>query len=362
MHTETDYLKILATEIAAKSQHELDTTIADKHLAAEADRVRKTVTGHLLHIDNFPQREIFYFNTLTKLVDICDILFDVTGLLTADVLVLLDLLSEIKKVILSEIGPVLALPKAFIALHKEEIAKALTNHLLLMDEHKVNSLLIDIAAIPFKRFMEGSEKLFWGDYIWLRGYRAKLDIIDWQHADCNSTSEALMSLLIGRNFNDDRFYVHCKNYIKERTGKILDKRNLLLEYAECEKLVMQDTQLATVAFDPYNNHIDTRLVKWINEEISFVRAHVPDEPTGKLNFQFFKYTLAFLFKLLHEQKVFGDISFRELSKQISATCTAMGANIGPDIMVKKAYVKKQVDFDMIESLLVRMLEYLRRFR
>jgi hypothetical protein len=111
-----------------------------------------------------------------------------------------------------------------------------------------------------------------------------------------------------------------------------------------------------------NNSVSTRLLKWIGEEIDFVETHEREVPHAKLSFNFYKYTLAFFFKLLHEQKVFGDISFRELSEQIASTCTAMGADVPADTMVKKAYLKKQVDFDKMEELLVKMLDYLRRFR
>src|SRR6201999_2547264 len=105
MHTETDYLKMLAAEIAAKSKTETAELVPDKLLFAEAERVRKNITQHLLQIDNFPQREIFYFNTLTKLVDISDILFDAAGAVNPDVMVLINLLAEIKKVVPSEISP-----------------------------------------------------------------------------------------------------------------------------------------------------------------------------------------------------------------------------------------------------------------
>jgi hypothetical protein len=361
MPTETQYLRKIAVEIAAKKQLN-NSSVPDDHLLSEAARLQKHITDHLLSLDAFTLRETFYYNTLGRLVEICDMLFEINDNVTPDVIVLVNLLTEIKKVVPSEINPKLKLPKAFIVLNRPEVTHNLSKYKQIMQQQAVDTKLIEIAAIPFDRFILGEDKLLWGDYTWLRGYQAKLDMINWENADCNSTSEALMSLLIGRNFNDDRFYVHCKQYIKDRAGKIEGKRARILEYAECEKLVMQDTQIGIVAYDVHGNHITPRLIKWIDEEIAFANKHMPEEPTGKLNFQFFKYTLAFFFKLLHEQKVFGDISFRELSKQIASSCTAMGANIGPDIMAKKAYTKKQIDFDMIENLLVKLLEYLRRFK
>lgn len=71
---------------------------------------------------------------------------------------------------------------------------------------------------------------------------------------------------------------------------------------------------------------------------------------------------AFFFKLLHEQKVFGDTSFKELSQQISSTClSADGEEILASTIISKAYPKDQKMLEEMEGLLVRMLEYVRSF-
>lgn len=175
--------------------------------------------------------------------------------------------------------------------------------------------------------------------------------------DCSSKTEALMSLLIGRDFNDDRFYIYCKKYIEARIKVVTDKQERLLELAKCHKLVLEDMP----SFDIHGNPLGMRLLNLIKEESKFIGAYGPELPFLKLGFRFYKYTVAFFFKLLHEQKVFGDISFRELSEQIAATCTAMGEDIPANSITKKAYPYKQVDFKRMEALLLAMLEYLRRF-
>lgn len=230
-----------------------------------------------------------------------------------------------------------------------------------MERQQVDPELIAIAAIPFERFHLADYKLFWGDFTWLKSYVSKLDMIDWEHNDCGSKTEALMSLMIGREFNDDRFYVYCKRYVETRMKPVKGKRNRIMELVACERLVLHDTQVGVPSFDHHGNRISSRLIKWIKDEIDLVETHERESPFEKLAFQFYQYTLAFFFKLLHEQKVFGDISFRELSKQVASTCTAMGADIPPDAMFKKAYLKKEIDFKRMEALLLAMLEYLRRF-
>jgi hypothetical protein len=273
----------------------------------------------------------------------------------------MNLLGNVRQILPNELRPNLKLAKAFIAMQQPIFAAAWDKHCQEMERQQIDPELIAIAAIPFTRFHLGHHKLYWGDYTWLKSYLSKLDMMDWQHNDCGSKTEALMSLMIGREFNDDRFYVYCKKYVEARLKPVKGKRQRITELVACEKLVLQDTQVGIPPFDHHANRVSTRLIKWIKEEIDFTETHEREQPFEKLAFQFYQYTLAFFFKLLHEQKVFGDISFRELSKQVASTCTAMGADIPPEAMVKKAYLKKNVDFKRMEALLLAMLEYLRRF-
>lgn len=359
MPTETDYLKSIAEEIV--NRKDMERPQPDLHLKTEAKRLEKAVIRHLSAIGNYSQREIFYFNTLSKLVHIADILFESAGAADANVTLVTELLEAIRQAIPDGPRPDLQLPKAFVESQKENFRKAWEQHRRILQSHQTDHSLINIAAIPFIRFAEPKEVLCWGDLNWLRSYQAKLDLMDWENIDCSSPTEALISLLIGRDFNDDRFFIYCKKYILARVNVVSGKRLRLLEYAECEKLVLHDTQVGMASFDLRANTVSTRLLKWIGEEIDFVETHEKETPGTKLNFQLFKYTLAFFFKLLHEQKVFGDISFRELAQQIAGSCTAMGEDIPADSVIKKAYLKKQVDFERMETLLVAMLEYLRRF-
>ena len=362
MHTDTDYLRSIAEEIANRhSPESINEPQADHRLVFEARKLEKSIIDNLRAIDNFTQRDTFHNDTLGKLVDICDLLFAVHHRVSPDVKVILELLSAIRKILPGEISPFLPLPKAFT--HTEQNTKKVRWQAYeeTLRRHEIDEALISIAFVPFQRFIDNKEKLSWGDFTWLKGYEAKLDALDFDHADCNSKTEALMSLLIGRDFNDDRFYIYCKKYIQARTKAIKSKRDRLLELAQCQKLVLEDTQEGMPPFDIHANPVSARLLKLIREEMNFIGKYEPELPFAKLGFRFYKYTVAFFFKLLHEQKVFGDISFRELSEQIASTCTAMGEDIPASSVTKKAYPYKQVDFKRMESLLLAMLEYLRRF-
>lgn len=360
MNTETDHLKFIAEEIALNKNAANDKP--NQHLTVEAKRLEKAITQHLTAIENFTQRDTFHFNTLGKLVNICDSLFDLTGDINPNVSVLLELLTAVKQVIPDEVRPNLKLPKAFIELQKEGFVKFWALQRKIMQEQDVAERLIEIAAIPFNRFTEPKQLLYWGDFTWLRSYQAKLEIMDWDNADCSSKTEALMSLLIGRDFNDDRFYIYCKKYILERTAAVSGKRNRLLAFAQCEKLVLEDTQVGMPSFDLHANSVSARLVKWIGEEIDFVETHEREVAFAKLAFAMYVNRIAFFFKLLHEQKLFGDTSFKELSQQIASTCLSMdGEEISAPTIISKAYPKDQKMLEEMEALLVGMLEYVRRF-
>jgi len=361
MNTETDYLKRIADEIAANKDQTKYTTEPDHHLETEAKRLEKDIRDSLLAIDNFTQRDTFHFDTLAKLVDICDMLYGIDGTVNPNVDVLLKLLAAIKQIIPAEVRPNLRLPKAFVSLQKQTAADCWATNLAILQAQEIDPKLIDIAAIPFKDFTETKHKLYWGNYTWLKAYEHKLEIMDWEHADCNSKTEALVSLLIGSGLNDDRFFIYCKNIIVERTAGKTGRKEKLRELANCRKLALQDARAKSIPYKYRVEPLVTQLLVWITVEEEYINVHEPEQPFAKLGFHFYQYTLAFFFKLLHEQKVFGDISFRELSTQVASTCTSMGADIPPGAMVKKAYLKKEVDFKRMETLLLGMLEYLRRF-
>jgi hypothetical protein len=361
MNTDTEYLKSIAEEIAA-DPNKHNTQKADHHLVTEAKRLEKAITLHLATIENFTQRDTFYFNTLSKLVNICDILFEIKQNITPDVTRVLELLNTIREVLPNEIRPGLKLPKAFVRLQKEPVTRSWERHSRIMAEQGISKKLIDIAGIPFKRFTNECDRLFWGDFTWLRGYQAKLQIMDWEDADCNSPSEALLSLLIGRDFNDDRFYIYCKKYITDRTKGVTGKRNRLLVYAECEKLILEDTQVGTASFDQRANSVSTRLLKWIKEEIDFVETHERERPLAKFEFKWNVETIAFFFKLLWDHKVFGKVSLEPLSEQIAANCSSVGKDeFQASTIFSRFYVKDGEVVKAVEKVLSEMLEDVRRF-
>jgi len=361
MNIEIEYLQSIAEEIAANPAP-ADTGKPNYHLATEAKRLEKTIVSALANVEYFTGRDIFHFNILSKLVNICDLLFSATGSLNADVMILMDLMTTVWQIAPDQIRPNLKLPKAFIAIQQNSLTAVWTQQSELLASHGIRAKLIEIAGIPFRRFTEAKTTLYWGDYTWLKGYQAKLDIMDWRDADCNSPEEALLSLLIGRDFNDDRFYIYCKKCIQARTRKISGKRNKLLEYAECQKLVLQDTQIGVPSFDAHANSVSTRLIKWIGEEIDFIETHERDRPLSKFEFKWNVETIAFFFKLLWDHKVFGKVSLEPLSEQIAANCSSVGKDeFQATTIFSRFYVKDREVLKAVEKVLREMLEDVGRF-
>ncbi|HZY35554.1 MAG TPA: hypothetical protein VFE53_02835 [Mucilaginibacter sp.] len=363
MHPETEYLRSIAEEIAAR---QLPDTInepqADHRLLVEARRLEKAIAVTLRSIDNFTQRDTYHNDTLSKLVDICDLLFEAHRRLSPDTRVMLDLLAAIRQILPGEISPLLRLSKAFVFTQKDLIKTEWEVYNSTLRDHEIEPKLIVIAAIPFQRFFDGNEKLYWGDYTWLKGYAAKLGGIDWENADCNSKTEALMSLMIGRDFNHDRFFIYCKKYIMERVGTLNTKKRRLQEYAVCEKLVMEDTQIGLPAFDRHANQVSVRLLKWIKEETEALKTSDSEEYIGKLSVVWNIDTLALFFKLLWDNKVFRDVTLELFSQQIAAAFSSKGkGDFKAHSIFGRFYVKDREVLQTLEALFVKLLEDIRLY-
>ncbi len=363
MHTDTEYLKSIAVEIAARQQpNKINEPRADHRLLVEANRLEKAIITELRSIDNFTQRDTFHNDVLGKLVDICDSLYQPHGTITADTQVLLDLLRCIRQILPREISPLLRLPKAFVYKQQEIIKTQWREFEDSLLNQGIDKRLINIAAIPFNRFTSGKQKLYWGDFTWLKGYAAKLGEVDWENADCNSKTEALMSLLIGRDFNHDQFYVYCKKFIAERVANVNTKQRRLQEYAVCEKHVLQDTQIGLPSFDRHANALSPRLLKWIKEETVALKSSDAGDYVGKLNVIWNIETLALFFKLLWDHKVFRDVTLEVFSEQIAAAFSSKGkGDFKAHSIFGRFYVKDIEVLQALEALLLKMLEDVRRY-
>ena len=363
MNTDTEYLKSLAEEKALKVPTVPKEELPDHRIVVEAKRLEKAVTTELRAIDNFTQRDTFYYDTLYKIVDICDTLFGVHNDLSPDTEVVMNLLTAVKDIVPNEIRPNLKLAKAFVFLQQSTVTESRDHYAELFRGHAIDPKLIEIAILPFERFITGKEKLCWGDHTWLKGYQSKLDAIDWEAADCNSKTEALMSLLIGRDLNHDRFFIYCKKYMLARVAATSTKNRRLQEYSICEKLVLQDTQTGLPSFDHHANPISARLLKWIKEESDSLKAaEFFDEEFYKIEFNWDVDTIALFWKYLMEYGVTKTVPVDLYAKQIAASCSSKGkAEFKWETMKGRFYGKNPKYLKKIYDPLTRIIEDVRRF-
>ncbi|HEY4323618.1 MAG TPA: hypothetical protein VGN20_06520, partial [Mucilaginibacter sp.] len=140
MNSETEYLKNIAEEIATNPNY--TKTKANHHLTVEADRLEDTILHKLHTIENFTQRDTYHFSTLSKLVNICDTLYDIHHTISPDVTVLLNLMSTVRQIVPTEIQPNLKLPKAFVQIQNESLQASWTEHRKLMQKYAVDEKLI----------------------------------------------------------------------------------------------------------------------------------------------------------------------------------------------------------------------------
>jgi hypothetical protein len=363
MHTETEYLRTIAEEIAAKTTPDHNDQLPDKHLISEATRLQKDITLHLLQIDNFPQRESFYFNTLRKLVEISDILFEPVNKITEDVKIILNLLNEIKKVLPTEISPRLQLPKAFLFLQIELMLESCQLHSAIFKAQSIDPKLINIAIIPFQQFTKPIHKLYWRNFTWLKGYQEKLETVDWENADCNSTTEALISLLLNCDFNDDRFFVYCKKYIAARVTRFGTKKKRLAEFAECEKLILEDTHQEFWPFNHRRKSISVKLIDYINKEADALKANDGyDDEVYKIVYNWDVDTIALYYKFLMDHGITKKINTEIYAKQIAATCSSVSKEeFQWETIHKRFYSKEQKSLRRIFEPLLAIIEIIKRF-
>ena len=362
MHTETEYLKILAVEIAATTTPETSES-PNKHLLAEANRTQKSIAIHLLAIDNFPRREAYYFTTLSKVVDICDILYQMNENISADVMVLLDLITEIKKLLPTEISPSLKLSKAFVRLQRKKLVSVINELQQILKSQDIDLNLIALVTVPYRRFINAKDNLHWRNFTWLKGFEEKLENIDWENSDCNSKNEAIMSLLINCDFNDDRFFIYCKKYISERTNKYGTKRRRLAEFAICEKLILQDTLDEFPSYNHRRPNISKKLIDWIKIETSALKANdILNDEEYKIEYLWDVETISLFHKCLMDYGITKKVNVELYAKQIATTVSSIGKEeFQWETVHKRFYSKDQKSLKRMFEPLSLILEGISHF-
>jgi hypothetical protein len=134
-----------------------------------------------------------------------------------------------------------------------------------------------------------------------------------------------MSLLINCDFNDDRFFIYCKRYIKQRVGGYTSKQRQLIAYAECEKLILEDTYHEFPSYNPRLKNISDKLIDWIKKETNAILLQ--ENLAGdfyKIEFNLDVDSIALFWKHLMDHGITKLVNVDLYAKQIAATCSSKG--------------------------------------
>lgn len=134
-----------------------------------------------------------------------------------------------------------------------------------------------------------------------------------------------MSLLIGRNFNHDQFFIYCKKYILARGKKSSTKKGRLQEYEICRKLVLENTQDGLPSFDRHASELSGRLLKLIREEIeAFKFNDTLEDMHYRIEYELDVDSIALFYKYQMDKGIIKKINLELYAKQIAATVSSKG--------------------------------------
>lgn len=368
MHIEFDILEAMVKDIAAKPKINQGDRLPESAMVQEAKRIEMLVSDKLLALKNPTQVSTLLNMVLQKLIRICDRLFEVNDAISPETQVIVELLTAIKRMVPQSISPQLSLPKAFVQTQGAVFAGQWQKLQLALAEQRINPLLVEIAGLPVAAFVPEKGKLQWGDYTWLRRFFDFIENIDWQHHDCGSTEDALISALIRLGYNHQRFMGYCYRLIKERTDAKAGRKAKLEELARCKTLILQDVAISDLRYESRTEKVGDQLCAWVDAEMKLVAQVEPDDAGDTFkNPVKFKHKLSVLatalwYKLQYDHGVFDEDSLDVLADKIAKNCASkQQSEISPGSVKTKFYTKDSLTIKQIEDLLVKMLSDLRNF-
>lgn len=368
MNIEFDILEAMVKDLAAKAKLHTPGRSADSALVREAARIETLVSSKLLALKNPTQVSTMLNMVLQKLIRICDSLFAINGSISPETQVVLDLLTAIKGIVPQSISPQLPLPKAFVTMQTLSFAAQWERLQQTFQVYIKDPLLIEIASLPVRAFIPEKGKLVWADYTWLRRFFEFVENIDWEHHDCGSAEEALISALIRLGYNHQRFLGYCYRVIKEKTDGKIGRKAKLEELTRCKTLILQDVAISDLRYESRTEKVGDQLCSWVDAEIRLVAQIEPDDAGDSFKNPYkFKHKLSVLatalwYKLQYDNDLFDEESLDVLAEKISRNCASkQQSDISSGSVKTKFYTKDTVTIKTIEELLVKMLNDLRNF-
>lgn len=368
MNIEFDILEAMVKDITGKPQLNVVGRPPESAMVQEAKRIESLVSSKLLALKNPTQVSTMLNMALQKLIRICDRLFEVHHTVSPETQVILDLLTAIKNTVPQSISPQLPLPKAFVLGQGAAFDEQWAKFRLVLTTQQINPLLIEIASLPVHAFSSDKGRLLWCDYTWLRRFFDFVENIDWDHHDCGSTEEALISSLIRLGYNHQRFLGYCYRLIKEKTDTKIGRKAKLEELTRCKTLILQDVAISDLRYESRTEKVGDQLCGWVDAEIKLVAQIEPeDTDQGFKNPYKFKHRLSVLgtalwYKLQYDHEVFDEESLDVLAEKIAQNCSSkQQPDISSGSVKTKFYTKDTLTLKLVRDLLRRMLDDLDSF-
>jgi hypothetical protein len=149
----------------------------------------------------------------------------------------------------------------------------------------------------------------------------------------------------------------------ERTNRFGTRKRRLAEFAECEKLILQDTLDEFPSYNHRRPNISKKLTEWIALEIKAIKANDSfDEEMFKIEFNLDIDSIALFWKHLMDHGITKLVSIDLYAKQIAATCSTKGKEeIKWESIKAKFYGRNPKYLRRIFDPLVAIIEDIKRF-
>ena len=262
MNHEFENLKRLATERMAEELE--DPNLGPKTaLYEEVKRVERVMLDHLLGLTNETQIRTYLKISMFTLVRVCDQLYRHGDLLNEDATLLMELMDAIRMPVAEYIADTIVLPKLFRNNEGLRLKEKWNRVSSEFRRSGIDHTLVEIAGVPFKRFLYSSMKMHWADFKYLRKYIAVLEELA---AEGSVSEEELIHDLIGLGFNHVRFISwYVLQVQRQIAGKDIGEAERILKR---HKTVLRQVSLFTnMSFNAAKMHPVDELLKWIEAEL-----------------------------------------------------------------------------------------------
>ena len=357
MNYELETLEQLINEILRQKGNTDPDQTPDLSLQAEAEKVERMLSQHLLTLTNETQIITFLQVYLGRLIKLCNKLYSNETDENPDADVILELIEALRSPVSQYVPETIILPDLF----RDKETKKFKYHWTFiqkpLQENGIDQKLIDIMYIPVKQFSSSKEHMRWCDFKFLKRYLGVLEEL----TSGKFTMEMLLDTLAGLGYNYSRFTAYYTSVIKTRIAN--------QDYGQTRRILKaEQARLSQVSiytkrdFDTRKLPVLEELGKWIDAELIRHEDRRSGTNPFKLVSKLKAVQLAFWKKLEYDHGIYEEDNLDIFSEKITYNySTKMQEELSAPSMKSKFYPKDAAIYKAIEKILVEMLEDVRKF-